>query len=476
MSTDIFCDICVIGAGSGGLSVAAGAAQMGARVVLIEKGKMGGDCLNYGCVPSKALLAAGHAAENARRAGRFGVDIPTVEADGAKVFSRVHDVIDAIAPNDSVERFEGFGVTVIQGAARFTGMSTVQADNRVIRAKKFVIATGSRAFVPPIDGLEGLDVLTNENIFDLDHIPERLIVIGGGPIGCELAQAFRHLGAQVTILEMFKIMPSDDVELVRVVRSRLQQDGVVVHEDIQVVRAEGAPGAPVIVARDQDGREHRIDGSHVLVAAGRRPNVMDLGLEHAGVDFSPKGILVDARLRTSNKRIFAIGDVAGGFQFTHVAGYHAGIVIRNILFKLPAKAKLSHVPWVTYTDPELAQAGLTETQAQDRLGGGVRVLTWPFGDNDRAQAEGETDGLIKVVTTAKGKILGAGIVGPHAGDLIQPWVLAMEQGLKIGAMASTIAPYPTLGEISKRAAGSYYTASLFSDRTRKIVRFLLKYF
>jgi len=480
MSGETVFDLCVIGAGSGGLSVAAGASQMGANVVLIEKAKMGGDCLNTGCVPSKALLAAGHAAQNARRADRFGIKTGKIAVDGPKVFAHVHDVIAQIAPHDSVERFEGLGVKVIQGEARFVGPDTVEAAGQTVVARKFVIATGSRALIPPIEGIKKLGVLTNENIFDLDEIPKHLIVIGGGPIGCELAQAFRQLGAEVTILEMFKIMPKDDPELVRVVQERLLEDGVVIHEDVKVVRAGGTPDAPEVVAVDEDGREHLIQGSHLLVAAGRMPTVMGLGLEHAGVDFTPRGIEVDKRMRTSNKRIFAIGDVAGasgmGGQFTHVAGYHAGIVISNALFKWPQKAKLNHVPWVTYTDPELAQAGLVETQAREKFGDAINVLKWPFAENDRARAERETEGLIKVVTTAKGKILGAGIVGPRAGELIAPWVLAMEQGLKIGAMASTIAAYPTLGEISKRAAGSYYTAFLYGPRTRKLVRFLLKFF
>lgn len=437
---------------------------------------MGGDCLNTGCVPSKALLAAGHAAQNARRADRFGIKTGKVSANGKKVFQHVRNVIAKIEPNDSIERFEGLGVNVIQGEGRFVGPDTVQVGDQKVVAAKFVIATGSSAFVPLIKGIEDLDVLTNENVFELGQVPDHLIVIGGGPIGCELAQAFRHLGSEVTILEMFKIMPKDDPELVRVVRNRLLEDGIVLHEGIKVVRAQGTVEAPEIVVEDGDEREHIIAGTHLLVSAGRRPNVMGLGLEHAGVDFSPKGIEVDQRLRSSNKRIFAIGDVAGGFQFTHVAGYHAGIVIRNVLFKLPAKTKLDHVPWVTYTDPELSQAGLTEAQARVKYGEAIKVLTWEFAENDRAQAELDTEGLIKVVTSAKGKILGAGIAGPRAGELIAPWVLAMEQGLKIGAMASTIAPYPTLGEVSKRAAGSYYTASLFSERTKKIVRFLQKIF
>ncbi|HEY9080643.1 dihydrolipoyl dehydrogenase family protein [Magnetovibrio sp.] len=476
MSNSVVFDLCVIGAGSGGLSVAAGAAQMGASVVLIEKAKMGGDCLNTGCVPSKALLAAGRAAESARRADRFGIKTGKVGANGKKVFAHVEDVIARIAPHDSVERFESLGVTVIQGAARFTAPDTVEAAGESVVARKFVIATGSSPRIPAIDGLDDLNLLTNENIFDLKEIPDHLIVIGGGPIGCEMAQAFRHLGAEVTLLEMAKILPNDDPELVGTVRMRLLEDGVVIHEDAQVVRTSGTAQAPEVVVVDEDGREHLIQGTHLLVAAGRQPNVMGLGLEHAGVNFTPKGIEVDTRLRTSNKRIFAIGDVAGGLQFTHVASHHAGVVIRNVLFKWPSRTKLDHVPWVTYTDPELAQAGLTEAQARTRFGARVKVLTWPFADNDRAQAERETEGLIKVVLSSRGKILGAGICGPHAGDLIQPWVLAMEQGLKIGAMASTIAPYPTFGEISKRAAGGYFTAFLYGPRMRKIVGVLQKCF
>lgn len=475
MSQTITCDICIIGAGSGGLSVAAGAAQMGAKVVLIEKGEMGGDCLNTGCVPSKALLAAGHAAENARRAGRFGVKTGKVSADGKKVFAHVHSVIDAIAPNDSVERFEGFGVTVLKEAATFIDLATVQAGETQVKAKYFVVATGSSAFVPPIEGISTLDVLTNENVFELDTIPQHLIVVGGGPIGCELAQAFRHLGSDVTVLEMARILPKDDPDLVNIVRTRLLEDGVVLHEGVKVVRTQGTKDAPEVVVTDADGREHTIKGSHLLVSAGRRANVQGLGLEHAGVDFSPKGVEIDKRLRSvSNRRVFAIGDVAGGLQFTHVAGLHAGIVIRNALFKLPAKANTDFVPTVTYTDPELAHVGLTEVLARETYGDKIKVLSWEFSDNDRAQAERNTEGLIKAIVTKRGKILGCSIAGPHAGELIQTWVLALEQGLKIGALASTVAPYPTLGEISKRAAGSFYTASLFGERTRKIVRFLMK--
>jgi pyruvate/2-oxoglutarate dehydrogenase complex dihydrolipoamide dehydrogenase (E3) component len=475
MNQHISCDICVIGGGSGGLSVAAGASQMGAKVVLVEKSQMGGDCLNTGCVPSKALLAAAHAAHQARHADRFGVHAGPVKVDGKKVFEHVHGVINTIAPNDSVERFESLGVQVIQAEAMFNGPNTLVAGDQTITAKYFVVATGSRAFVPPIEGLDFVAPLTNENVFNLTDIPQHLIVIGGGPIGCELAQAFRHLGAEVTVLEVFSILPKDDPELVDVVRKRLVDDGIALYEGCKVVRVGGDKNAPHVTIEDADGQQHVIEGSHILLSAGRRANVEGLGLEQAQVDFSPRGIDVDQRLRSvSNKRIFAIGDVAGGFQFTHVAGYHAGIVIRNALFKLPAKTKLDAVPWVTYTNPELANVGLNEAQAREKFGDKVRVLSWKFSENDRALAERNSDGLVKAVVLKNGKIVGCSMVGAHAGELIAPWVLAMEQGLKIGALASTIAPYPTLSEVSKRAAGSFYTAKLFSERTRKVVRFLMK--
>ena len=456
MSDIVKADICVIGAGSGGLSVAAGAAQMGARTVLIEKAKMGGDCLNTGCVPSKALIAASHAADVVRHSDKFGVNGHEPSIDFARVHDHVHDVIAGIAPHDSVERFTGLGVTVIQGAARFVSPREVEVNGQRIRARRFVVATGSSAAVPPIPGLAHVPFLTNETVFELTERPEHLIVIGGGPIGAELAQAHRRLGARVTLLEAFKILGKDDPEVTEIARRRLAADGVEMAEGIAIDQIE-SQGNGIAVTITEDGSARRITGSHILVAAGRRPNIAGLGLEQAGIDHSEKGIAVDRRLRTSNKRVFAIGDVAGGYQFTHMAGYHAGIVIRNALFALPAKVKYEAVPWVTYTDPEIAHVGLTEAQARERYGERVKVARWSFEENDRARAERETDGLVKVVLGPRGRILGASIAGPHAGELIQPWILAIDQKLKIGAMASFIAPYPTLGEVNKRAAGSTFT-------------------
>ncbi len=473
MPTLIKPDICVIGAGSAGLSVAAGASQMGAETVLIEKGRMGGDCLNYGCIPSKSLLVAAKAAHAHTRAARLGLRAAAPEVDFAAVNAHVHGVIDAIAPQDSVARFEGLGVRVIQAAAAFTGPREVAAGDLRIRARRFVVATGSQPLVPPIPGLESTPYLTNETVFDLTERPAHLIVIGGGPIGCELGQAFRLLGAQVTIVEMASILPKDDAELVDVVRQRLRADGVDLREGTRVLRvAKAGPGIAVTV--DSGEGEATLTGSTLLLAAGRRPGVENLGLDAAGIAYDRTGITVDARLRTSNKRVFAAGDVSGGYQFTHVAGYHAGIVLRNALFRLPAKADTGAIPWVTYTDPELAHVGLDEAAAR-QAHGRIRILRWPFAEIDRALAERQTDGFIKVIATPRGKILGATIVGAHAGEGILPWVLALSKGLNLSHMAQVIAPYPTLGEISKRVAGSFYTDRLFSDGTKRLVRFLARF-
>ena len=466
-------DICVIGAGSGGLSVAAGASQMGAKVALIEKAEMGGDCLNTGCVPSKALLAAAHVAHTARESGQFGIQTTEPLVDWQDVHRHVHEVIASIAPNDSQERFEGLGVTVIRAAASFIDEQTVQAGDQLIRAKYFVLATGSSAFVPPIEGLDEVAYFTNENIFDNREPVKHLIVIGGGPIGIELAQAHRRLGAKVTVMEMARLLMKDDPELTKIVIGYLQQEGVSFHEGGRDLRLEKTADGNIAAFCQTDEGAQCATGSHLLIATGRRANVHGLNLEAAGISYSPRGVDVDAHLRTSNSKVFAIGDVTGPYQFTHMAAYQAGIVIRNMLFKLPAKVDYSAVPWVTYTDPELAHVGLSEADAI-KAGQKIRVLRWRFAENDRAQAEKRTEGLIKVVTTPKGRILGASIVGLHAGELIQPWILAISQKMKIGAMASMIAPYPTLSEANKRIAGSFYTDKLFSSKMRWLVRILLK--
>jgi pyruvate/2-oxoglutarate dehydrogenase complex dihydrolipoamide dehydrogenase (E3) component len=470
MNAPITTDICVIGAGSGGLSVAAGAVQMGAEVVLIEKDKMGGDCLNTGCVPSKALLAAGKHAQAFRTSGPFGIKPATPNIDFAAAMAHVREVIQGIEPHDSVERFESLGVNVIKGAARFTSRNEVAVGERRIRAKRFVIATGSRATVPPIPGIDDTDYLTNETLFENSACPDHLIIVGGGPIGIEMAQAHYRLGVKVTVLERMRALPNDDPDLAAIVVKALLDEGVSIREEVNIASVSGKTGDVRVTL--QDGEEIR--GSHLLMATGRAPGVADLGLDKAGIQYSRSGVEVDSRLRTTNKRVFAIGDAKGGLMFTHLAGYDAGIVIRNILFKLPTKANYSAIPWVTYTDPELSQVGLTEAQAKEQYGDAIKVVQWEYAENDRARAERITSGLIKVVAGKRGKILGAGIAGTGAGEIIQPWQIAVAKGYKMADMAGIISPYPTLSEISKRAAGSYFADRLFSPRTRKIVRLLLK--
>jgi pyruvate/2-oxoglutarate dehydrogenase complex dihydrolipoamide dehydrogenase (E3) component len=460
-------DLCVIGAGAGGLSVAAAAAAFGVPVVLIEKGRMGGDCLNYGCVPSKALLAAARRVADMRTASDLGVNAAAVRVDFPAVARHVRDTIAALAPNDSAARFTGLGVRVIAGSAQFADRETVTVDDRfTIKARRFVIATGSTPSVPRIPGIAQTPFFTNETIFDLALQPEQLLIVGGGPVGVELAQAFRRLGSTVTVIEAATPLGKDDPECAAVVLAALERDGVVFRSGVRLVKVAGASTIQVTLSGGEV-----IEGSHLLIAAGRAPTIEGLGLERAGVATTPHGITVDRHLRTTNKHIYAIGDVIGGLQFTHVANDHAGIVIRHALFRLPARIRYDAIPWVTYTDPELAQAGLTEDQAR-RAGHAVRILRWPCHENDRARIERASGGHIKVVTNRRGRILGATIVGRDAGELISIFTLAITQRLNIRALAGFIVPYPTLAEIGKRAAMSHFTPSLTSPMVRRIIGWL----
>ena len=463
-------DICIIGGGSAGLSVAAGAAQLGAKTVLFERRKMGGECLNYGCVPSKALIASARTAETVRTAGRFGVGAKLGNIDFGGIIARVDRVSAEIAPHDSEDRFEKLGVTVLRSSARFIGPTEVEGEGTRVRASRFVIATGSSPAAPRIEGIGSIPFLTNETVFANRVLPDHLLIIGGGPIGVEMAQAHRRLGARVTVAEADRMMAKEDPELTRIVRDRLVAEGIEILEGAKVKRVERA-GESIEATLEAAG-ERKLTVSHLLIAAGRRPQIDGLELDAAGVAHTPTGITVDTRLRTTNRRIFAIGDVVGGPQFTHVAGYHAGIVIRNALFRLPAKVDYGALPWVTFSDPELARVGLLESEARAKFGSAVDVLSVPFANVDRARAESRVDGLIKVVLGRRGRILGASIVGDHAGELIHLWALAMSQRLGAKAIASMIAPYPTLGEISKRVAGDYYARKLFSKWPRRIVRLL----
>lgn len=466
-------DICIIGAGSGGLTLAAGAVQMGASVVLIEKNKMGGDCLNYGCVPSKSLLSVAKHAAIMKNAWHFGIENMDPKVNFSKVHDYVHNVIETIEPHDSVERFEKLGVVVLKAQARFMNTRIIQADNTHIKAKKIVIATGSSPFIPPIEGIATVPYLTNETIFDLKKLPSHMVIIGGGPIGIEMAQAFQRLGSQVTVLEGMKILPKDDPQMAEVVYQRLLTDGVKIIEGAKVLKVSNQ-SKTIKVMYEKDGETQEISATHLLLAVGRRPTLDKLNLDAAQIKFTPKGIVVDDRLRTSNKHVYAMGDAVGGYQFTHIATHHAEVILRNILFKLPTKVRKNTIPWVTYTDPEIAHVGLTEDTVKSmRLK--YKVLRWGFKDIDRAQAEHSAEGGIKVIVSPQGRILGVTVVGVHAGELIQPWILAIEQNLKIGAIAKMMIPYPTLGEINKRGAGSFFTPLLFNERVKKIVRFLLRW-
>lgn len=450
-------DVCVIGAGAGGLSVAAGAVQMGARVTLIEAGEMGGDCLNHGCVPSKSLLAAGKSAWAAQTGARFGVTTARPQIDYAAAMARVRRVIEGIAPHDSQERFEGLGVRVVRARAQFISRTEVEAGGTRVRARRFVVATGSRPFVPPIPGLDSAPYLTNETIFDLCTRPEHLLIIGAGPIGLEMAQAHRRLGARVTVIEAGRALGNDDPELATVVLQRLRDEGVDIVEGAAISRV-GAMDDGVEIAAEG----HEWHGSHLLVAAGRVPNVDDMGLDVAGVVFDRRGIKVGDGLRSTNRRVYAIGDAAGRMQFTHVAGYHAGIVVRPILLGLPARARQDHIPRVTYTDPELAQVGMTEAEARRKFGDRVSVVRSEYAENDRARTDGSTTGFIKVMVVG-GRPVGASIVGAQAGELIGVWSLAIVNRLGMRALTAMIAPYPTLWDLNKRVAGTYFSPKLFDN-------------
>jgi pyruvate/2-oxoglutarate dehydrogenase complex dihydrolipoamide dehydrogenase (E3) component len=452
---------------------------MGAKVVLIEKtirnGIMGGECLHTGCVPSKAMLASAKRAYEISTAERFGIQAEAPKVDFAAVNDHVQGVISAIGPIDSVARFESLGVTVLQAKAHFVNRKTVDADGVKVTARRFIIATGARPIMPPIRGLADVPYFTNETLFENRTLPEHLLIIGAGPIGMEMAQAHRRLGAKVTVLERLHAMPKDDPALVDVVTAQLREEGVILKEQADVIAVSSEPGGGIGLEYCHDGQTTHVKGSHLLLAVGRKPVIDTLDLQAGGIVFSDAGIKVNRSLRTSNRRVYALGDCAQGARhLTHAAGYQAGIIIRNVLFGLPAKSDLTLAPHVTYTEPELAHVGMTETQAMAAGSGKVSVTEWQYEENDRAQADLATQGFIKVVTRSNGRILGVSIAGAHAGEVIQPWLLAMSKKMKMSDMTGYIAPYPTYGEVNKRVAGQFFTASLFGPRVRAIVRRIQK--
>lgn len=466
-------DLAVIGAGSAGLSAAAGAAMLGLKVVLFEKHEMGGDCLNFGCVPSKALIAAAKIAHAPEEAARYGISLPAAVVNWDAVKAHVRSAIEAIAPVDSQERFEGLGCTVIREAARFEDRNTLISASARVKARRIILATGSRAIIPPVPGLEDMPYLTNETIFSAPDFPHELIILGGGPIGLELAQAFCRLGSKVTVIEMDRALPRADAAHARIALDALRAEGVTILEGHKAMRVSGGPGNISVKAESAAG-EVMVSGSHILVATGRRAVTEGLDLEKGGVDFTGKGVTVSDTLRSkSNPRVWALGDIAGQGQFTHLAGWHASVFVRRAFFKQGSKASSLPLPAVTYTSPEVAQVGLTEADAREKFGEAVKTSAFPFHDNDRAIAEGKTLGEAKLILH-KGKLVGASIVGEGAGDIIQMVGLAMSNGLKLTALTNFISPYPTRTEAVKRAASAYFTPSVFGAPARKLVGILQK--
>ena len=466
-------DIGIIGGGAAGLTVASGAAQLGAKTLLVEKeDRLGGDCLHYGCVPSKTLIKSAHVYHLMKHAEDFGlprIEVPPV--DFKQVGNRIRSVIDTIQKHDSEERFCGLGAKVLFGQARFEDEHSITLDGKRHSAKNWVIATGSSPTAPPIPGLDRTPHLTNREIFYLDALPKSMIILGAGPIGIEMSQAFNRLGTKVQVVDRAdQILAKEDKDMSAAVQQVLESEGVVFHLKTAIQQVQDLGESKSVSVTDADGRTHELRAETILVALGRAANTQDLGLEQIGINLDRSGIKVDNRLRTSQKHIYAAGDVNGGFQFTHVAGYEGGIVVSNAIFHLPRKADYTYLPWATYTDPELASIGLNENAAEQA---DIKARTWTeaFKDNDRSLAENERQGLIKLVVDEKDKPLGVQILGPRAGDLISEWVAALTGHVKLSTIAGAIHPYPTLGEINKKVVGSLFAPKIFSERIQKGLKF-----
>jgi pyruvate/2-oxoglutarate dehydrogenase complex dihydrolipoamide dehydrogenase (E3) component len=467
-------DLVVVGAGTAGLVAAAGGAGLGARVALVERHLLGGDCLNVGCVPSKAVIAASRVAANTRGATAFGVRVSDPEIDFGAVMARMRRLRAGIAPNDGAPRFAGLGVDVYLGAGRFTGPRTLEVDGQRLDFKRAVVATGARAAAPPIPGIEETGYLTNETVFSLTERPARLVVIGAGPIGCELAQAFCRLGSRVTVVErVARILEREEPDAAAVVDRRLRADGVDLVLGANVLRAERRGGDRVLVV-EAGGTTREIACDAILVGVGRVPNVEGLGLDAAGVAHDKRGVTVDDHLRTTNPRIWAAGDIASRFQFTHVADFHARIVLANALFLGRRKASALHIPACTYTSPELARVGLSAAEAAE---GGIAIdtITVPLHDVDRARLDGEDEGLLRVhVAKGSDRIVGATLVAAHAGDIISELTLAMATGIGLGRIANVIHPYPTVAE-AIRKAGDAYNRTRLTPRVKRIFSLWLRF-
>lgn len=453
-------DICVVGGGAAGLAVAAGGAGMGAKVILVEKNGLGGDCLHYGCVPSKALLHCARVAQTMRWAERFGIAPCAPEIDLAAVMERIQHVIRTIEVHDSPERYRALGVELVAGHGRFADPATLVVSGREITARNFVLATGSRAAIPDIPGLDQVPYLTNESVFALREAVPSLIVLGGGPIGVEMAQAFSRLGSRVFLVNRSaQLLPNEDGDLASVVAGRISAEGVSLYQGYSSVRVEKLDAGIRLWLAAPDGAERVLEASHLLLATGRQPNIGDLGLAQAGIELLHGRIVTGPNLRTTNRHVYVCGDAAGGHQFTHVAEHHAGVVLKNILFHLPARIEERVIPWCTFTDPELARVGLSEREAS-LSGIAHRVYTFPFSDIDRAQTDGDTEGFVKILVTPRGHLLGAAIAGPHAGELIHEYALAMAAKVRLSSLSGMLHVYPTMAQINRRVAQAYRREAL----------------
>ena len=466
-------DIGILGGGAGGLTVAAGASQFGAKTLLVEKeSELGGDCLHFGCVPSKTLIKTAHIYHSMKNSKTFG--LPSVElppVDYREISKRIQSVISTIQKHDSEERFCSLGTKVEFGNPTFSDEHTIRLNKKTYSAKNWVIATGSSPAIPPIEGLDKTSYITNKEIFSLDHLPKSMIILGGGPIGIEMGQAFSRLGTKVFIINRDnQILGKEDKDMADEVMNVMSSEGVIFHLNASIEATRNKGSEKEVIIKDMDGKTTSLKAESMLVALGRSANVEGLGLEDIGIEFSTRGIKVDNRLRTKHKHIYAAGDVTGGYQFTHAAGYEGSIVISNAIFHLPRKTDYTFLPWCTYTDPELASIGMNENAAK---AAGIKYSLWTeaFKDNDRSLAEGEKIGKIKMILDEKEKPLGVQILGPHAGELISEWVAALNGKVKLSTMASAVHPYPTLGEINKRVAGTFFSPKIFSEKIKKGLKF-----
>ena len=470
-------DLGVLGGGSAGLTITAGAAQLGAKTLLVEKAPaLGGDCLHYGCVPSKTLIRTARAYHDIKHAPKFGLpQVDVAPVDFKQVSNRIRAVIDIIQKHDSVERFCSLGARVEFGQAEFIDEHSIRLHGKKYSAKNWAITTGSSPASPPFEGLDTVQYLTNKDIFYLDKLPASMIILGGGPIAVEMAQAFNRLGTTVHVIQRSsQILSKEDKDLADIVMTRLSEEGVNFSLNSAIVRINKENGIKSVTFKNEKGEIDILSADALLVAMGRAPNVKELGLENIGLTYSNKGIDVDNRLRTNHKHIYAAGDITGKYQFTHAAGYEGGIVITNAIFHLPRKTDYTFLPWCTYTSPELASIGLNEKAA---TAAGIKYSVWleEFRNNDRSLAEGEETGMIKMLLDEKEKPIGVQILGPSGGDLLGEWTAILNGKVKLSTLAGAVHPYPTLAEINKRVAGSYLSEKIFSDKVKKGLKFFFNF-